>query len=406
MKKLKLLSIFIGTLITATCAIGVNAETVEPAKKVTKEGYLTEEDVFAAIAYTFDDNSLKANIKSENKFSPSGALTQGFDAKSYSEYTGNDYGGMYLDENGTLVLCYVSESDTIESTKKAATKNTLRNFTALKNENNEIIADSYKIKAVKYSEQELLDAYDLVNKVAEETEIIKSAGIDVFENRVIVGIKNIADIEKIEKDLATIDGMYAFELNDDSDYHNCATINGTSSIHNNSTTDKTRSSVAGKVYNDVFSGWGIVTCGHGWHYGDSVYYGNTKIGTIKRRTLNSTNDSSLIQLGSGHSYKGTKNDEIDSSVPVVGSSMTLRGYSSGIVSGAKVLLNNASQTIDGLYCTNMIKCDKPMRNGDSGGGAIGKYIDGGRTALILGINRATNSAQTLLVKGKVICDAY
>ncbi len=406
MKKIKLLSIFTATLITATCTIGLNAEATEFAQKVTKERYLTEEDVFAALAYTFDDNSLKSSIKSKNKFSPSGALTQGFDAKSYSEYTGNDYGGMYLDENGTLVLCYVDGSETIEFTEEAATRNMSKSFSALKNEDNEIIADSYKIKAVKYSEQELLDAYDLVNKVAEEKGIIKSAGIDVFENRVIVGIKDISAIEEIEKDLVAICGVYAFELNDDSDYHNCSTIKGTSAIHNNSTTNKTRSSVAGKVYNDVFSGWGIVTCGHGWHYGDSVYYGNTKIGTIKRRTLNSTNDSSLIQLGSGHNYKDVKNDEIDSSVPVVGSSMTLRGYASGIVSGAKVLQNNASQTIDGLYCTNMIKCDKSMKNGDSGGGAIGKYVDGGRTALILGINRATNSAQTLLVKGKVICDAY
>ena len=172
--------------------------------------------------------------------------------------------------------------------------------------------------------------------------------------------------------------MYAFELNDDSDYHNCSTIKGTSAIHNGETT---YTSVAGKVYNNVFTGWGIVTCGHGWHYGDSVYYGSTKIGTIKRVPSIVQNDSSLIQLGSGHNYKDVKNDEIDSSVPVVGSSMTLRGFSSGIVRGAKVLQNNASQTIDGLYCTNMIKCDKPMKNGDSGGGAIGKYVDGGRDSL-------------------------
>ena len=191
MKKLNYYLYFTATLITATCAIGLKAKATEFAQKVLKEGYLTEEeDVFAAIAYTFDDNLLKANIKSENKFSPSGALTKGFDAKSYSEYTGNDYGGMYLDENGTLVLCYVNESDTIKATKKQKQKNTLRNCTVLKNEKNEIIADSYRIKAVKYSEQELLDAYDLVNKLAEETGIIKSAGIDVFENRVIVGIKN------------------------------------------------------------------------------------------------------------------------------------------------------------------------------------------------------------------------
>ena len=54
----------------------------------------------------------------------------------------------------------------------------------------------------------------------------------------------------------------------------------------------------------------------------------------------------------------------------------------------------------------MIQCDKPLQPGDSGGGAIGKYIDGGRTAVILAINKASNSTTSWLIKGKVICDAY
>lgn len=47
-----------------------------------------------------------------------------------------------------------------------------------------------------------------------------------------------------------------------------------------------------------------------------------------------------------------------------------------------------------------------MQAGDSGGGAIGRIIDGGRIASIVAINKAIGDNFTLLVKGKVICDAY
>ncbi len=76
----------------------------------------------------------------------------------------------------------------------------------------------------------------------------------------------------------------------------------------------------------------LITFGHDWSVGNAVYKGSTKIGTVKYRKYNSTNDSSFILLNSGHSYSDTHNDELSSSVPVVGSSITLRGYVSGKVS--------------------------------------------------------------------------
>lgn len=400
MKKCKILSMIAAITIIAASTMSVNAQSTEPAQKSTTDNYLTQEEVFEALAHTFSDTSLKKEIESENKYSPTGALMQSFDAESYSEYTNNEYGGMYLNDEGTLIICYVDGSNTLKAAKSKLS--TRKVSAALTNEDNEIVAEKYSFKPVKYSEKELLDAYDLINNLAVKNGIIKSAGIDVFENRVIVGISEISDIEQVEKDLVSIDGMYAFELQKKSDYQFCATINGTAPINNGSI----QSTPAGKIFNDMFDGWGIVTCGHGWATNNNVYYGNTKIGTVRKRIFNSTNDSSLIQLSSGHSYSDIKHDEFDSSVPVVGSSMTLRGFVSGRISGAKVLLVNGSETIQGTYCSDMIKCDKPVKSGDSGGGAIGRYIDGGRTAVILGINRASNGVYTYLVKGKVICAAF
>lgn len=263
--------------------------------------------------------------------------------------------------------------------------------------------DEYRFKSVKYSESELLNAYEIVNEYAELENEIVSADIDVFQNRIIVGIKNVDDIKAIYNALIEIEGMYAFELlPNDYSCHNIATIDGLSAINNG----RIYSTPAGKVYCSSIKGWEIVTCGHGWKTGDTVSLGGVKIGTVRARYYDGKNDSSLIILGSGHEYQGTKHDEIDSTVPVAGSTLTLRGTVSGKITGANVLSTNSSSICDEMYCTGLIRCDKPLKPGDSGGGAIGGYADGGRTACIVAINKATSASDLYLIKGKVICDAY
>ena len=90
---------------------------------------------------------------------------------------------------------------------------------------------------------------------------------------------------------------------------------------------------------------------------------------------------------------------------MVGSYITLRGYVSGRKE-AKITDTNFATMANGTYVTGMIRCNQPMQPGDSGGGAIGGYADGNRTALIVGINKATDSNSCALIKGAVICDAY
>lgn len=50
---------------------------------------------------------------------------ESFDSKSYSNYTNNEYGGMYLDENGVLVLCYVEKSNTLKTVQNLSLKASL-----------------------------------------------------------------------------------------------------------------------------------------------------------------------------------------------------------------------------------------------------------------------------------------
>ncbi len=402
----KFLSLLLTFLLLTTGAINFNAyayETLKQDKGNTNNVFLSEEEVFEALAYTSSNQALKRSINSQKKLSPSGAIIDSFDAESYSKYTNDEYGGMYLNDDGILVLCYVSESNTLKSLQKFSDEqNLLKTYKTLFNPNNEFVCN-YTIKSVKYSESELLYAYDFVNKLCENgNKTIKTVDIDVFKNRIVIGIQKSSDIKKIVNDLSEIKGMFSFEiLGDDFEVIEIATINGTSAINNGSTS----TTPAGRMYSSTLNKYGVITCGHGWEVGDSVYSGSIKIGSVKYRKYNLTNDSSFIILNSGHSYSDTHYDEIDSSIPVVGSTLTLRGHTSGKISGAKVLSTNSTAT-NGIICTGLIKCDKKMQPGDSGGGAIGKIIDGGRTAQIVAINKATGNNYTLLVKGKVIINAY
>lgn len=407
-KKFRFLSMMLAAIITLTGFVNVGAFAAETKQSFetssNNEVFLTEDDVFEALAYTYNDKALQDKIKSEVEYSPSGARIKSFDSEDYLKHTNNEYAGMYLNDDGILVICYVEDSQVLKSQKAINSKQfNAKRTDALVNEKNEVVVNDYMFKTVEYSEMELLSAYELVNEIAERGCGIETASIDVFSNRIVIGINDIEKMESINHNLSDITGMYAFEiLDDNNEILDVATINGTSAINNGSIS----STPAGKVYSTALKNWGIVTCGHGWTKGNSVYSGNTKIGTIIDRYYDGKNDSSLISLNSGHKYQDVKHDEFDSSVPVVGSTLTLRGFVSGRIPGAKILSNNASANTSGTYFTGMIQCDKPLQPGDSGGGAIGKYIDGGRTAVILAINKSTNATNSWLIKGKVICDAY
>ena len=115
-------------------------------------------------------------------------------------------------------------------------------------------------------------------------------------------------------------------------------------------------------------------------------------------------------MDSGHSYLSSKVDEIDSQVPVVGAHITTRGYQTANTS-REVEYNNWSELIyDGnggsATWTNLIRAIGAIQSGDSGGGAIGRIIDAGRTNCIVAINKGTNSTRIVLIKGTYILNSY
>ena len=118
---------------------------------------------------------------------------------------------------------------------------------------------------------------------------------------------------------------------------------------------------------------------------------------------NSTADFSVIELNESSEYRGTAVDEILGGTPVVGATITLRGSVSGTVY-AKVLDTAASFDMDGITYSDFIKVDYEMQRGDSGGGAILRTIDAGRTNVICAINKVAGGGATYLVKGKQIAE--
>lgn len=369
-------------------------------------GYLSEEEVFEALASTYNDSKLLSAIDSSKVKTPSNFIISEFHAEDYSKYTNNQYGGMYMEENGELVLCYINGSDMLS---KAMNSN--EEFSGkLLNSSNKVIANSVTVKSVKYSYAELLKVHTYLNENANQHKGMGNSAIDIRNNKISIGVYASSEGKKAKRDLTSLFGedMFSFvEIDPDDLPKFIANIGGTSEIRNNGILgfNPTKSTPAGRMYSPSKGYYGVITCAHGYTNGDSIYTGSTKIGQITGRILTSSNDSSFIKLDSGHTY--TENDELSSNVPVVGSYITLRGKESG-TKGAKVTDTNASMydPIEGVNYTNMILVDKGMQNGDSGGGAIGGAIDGGRTHLIVGINRMASSSQTWLVKGGTVWNGF
>ncbi len=82
-----------------------NESQMNSSQEIT-DFVLTEEEVFEALAYTYDDVSLKKEITSLNKEISNGRKIYIFDSTAYFEFTDGQYGGLYIDDNGNLVICY------------------------------------------------------------------------------------------------------------------------------------------------------------------------------------------------------------------------------------------------------------------------------------------------------------
>ena len=363
--------------------------------------YLSEEDVFEYLGFTCKETPLQDEIAKAKSLSPNGIILSAFGTDDFSDFTNGEYGGMYLDDRGNLTICFKENSN---SYAKYAAK-TQKPLGKLLKQSGEVSVDSLLIKEVKYSNEELNELYDYLYDNFNTFSMIDRFCVDIVNNKVRISIFDKNDINRVEEMLPDKykKDMLAYEFLDPNDtIQLTATINGTSKIGNGSI----YSSPAGQMWSNSRGYYGIITCGHGYTVGDKVKSGIWHIGDVVARQCNGTNDSSFFKMRSFHSYKSDKVDEISSVVPVVGSNVTLRGYQTGQKTAKVLSVSAAYRTQDGMAWSNTIEVDKPIIAGDSGGGAIGGYADGNRTARIVGINQATTSTRAYLIKGGVVINAY
>lgn len=252
-KRKMFLSLTVILILSSTYISTFASDSTEKTNTHTKKFYLTEEEVFEALAYTFDDHDLKAAIASNAQASPTGIYTKSFSSENYSQYTNDQYGGMYIDDDGTLVICYVDGSDTLYSARLNSQISKVRKSSSLINAKNEPIVNNYTFKAVKYSYDELLSAYDHVNDFAEQTGIIQTASIDLVDNTIEIGIIEPDKLNIIHEGLSAIDGMYSVTILDPEEdvFHDIAAIDGTSRISNGTSS----STPAGRLYSSKINNY-------------------------------------------------------------------------------------------------------------------------------------------------------
>ena len=190
----------------ATEKRSIGSEHIEPGDIVGNGVYgvyLSEEEVFEALAFTHNDLELLSQIHASGDFH----------AEDYSKHTNDQYGGMYLDKDGNLVICYLNGSEMLS---KAEISNEQYSGKLLDDSKN-VIADSV-IKSVKYSYTDLLEAFEYLNEKAIQYKVIKQFCIDIENNKIMIGVIPGSRIEKLKEELFPLFGedMFSFSESDQS----------------------------------------------------------------------------------------------------------------------------------------------------------------------------------------------
>lgn len=120
----------------------------------------------------------------------------------------------------------------------------------------------------------------------------------------------------------------------------------------------------------------VVTAGHCGSVGNAFYQGSNSIGLMAKKYQGDETDAALIgtnvNLGysskvyTGSSYGGTLTSWQDSSDDVVGESVCVSGYKTGVSCGT-IQSRSASGTVGGISYSNLRSASYTSEGGDSGG---------------------------------------
>ena len=269
----------------------------------------------------------------------------------------SNYGGSFIDEQGHLNI------------------NLTNNTVGMQNELT-VVADndSLVFHTVTYTFQDLKDVYDYLceNMIALE---IQEVCISETKNKVQVFVE---DINKATKDLKNIIDLELIEFNlAYQSITDCATydLKGGDLIQSNN------SSTLSFCAKDSSGNKGIVMAGHGvTAVGDAVKNSSgKKIGSVTKRSYSGKVDAAFVKIKNGlftkfnATYKFSDNTDIwswlsDRNTPE-GAQIYKYGGVSGKTSG-KVLSNAATQTLNGVTFTDLVKTTAFTISGDSGGPGV------------------------------------
>ncbi|MCL1807282.1 MAG: S1 family peptidase [Oscillospiraceae bacterium] len=378
--KRKFSILLIVTLLVATIGMSVNAL---PSESIAfKGGFGTEQEIFSAWG-------------------------------EFSEQEQEDYAGVYLDDDGNVVLMFVQNS---ESLMRSAAKNNEKRNT-LKSKDGRL-EQPLVIKPAKYSYNDLLAVMGAVSKEMSMDENIRTLSLDVMNNRIEVGIQREKDDKaktKLRENLYSIantslksksidkDILSFYDFGEEHEIWPAMDVTGNTKVY---------TSFGGQFSVGVqYSRWtgssyqpGFISCGHGVYVNDRIYVGNTQIGTVITSVVDGLCDASFIAFGSGHQFVSTVNqrEELSWDVPAVNASLVQRGSVTGNVD-ATVVSNNFEYQGNGIYWKNLIETNKAPQLGDSGGALIRGTLDLGRTSKVIGIIHASNGVNRgYSIKGEVV----
>lgn len=374
---------------------------------------VSEEEVIKALAYTYNDKELIKLINENTTALANGKSLNNFGSAEYSDYTDEQFGGMYVDKDrNTLYICY-TEGELYNKIKKLnEDKSKKLNISA-----NEKIGLNIEIKTVSNSYAKLVACRELLSNLIlenkDEFSDVRGFGTNIIENKLRITLFETETYKETQEKLISILGkdIIIFEIVSPEDKVSFKALN-TMTVSNDSEISNLdySTSVGGIMYNEARNDNLLITCGHGYSANDGVYLVDRsnasqpsayEIGTVLMREFTETTDFSVIEFNSNSTYSSNPVNELYSLTPVVGDTMYINGFVSGKKSG-KILEVDAKEWLDDIYCSDMVKIGQTSSWGDSGGGAFCKQIDMGKTNAICALIRGGDNTYTYLTKTKDI----
>jgi hypothetical protein len=286
------------------------------------------------------------------------------------EIYAEDYGGVYIDDDGQLIVLLVDNSRSYNN----VVRNSSLSECFFESRNR---VQRVKIKGVKFSEDELLRVNSYL--VKEMVSLgINTISVRTDTNTLLIGIVGEKELAELEKEIITtvsrdcyikdkdVTEMLSFEcLNPEDIPTMMVAVSSGSKIGGE----------AGGGFFPLFSvgypkGDGFITCAHhGLPVGTKIQVDSsagTIIGTIKSSKFDGVEDASFVKFDSGHSFSTPIPYMNSTNYPIKGASISHKGYN-GTYSGVVDDLYYTFKDTSGRTWTDLLRSTAKVVSGDSGG---------------------------------------